>query len=277
MTITFILSDNGALRPAATLGLRRIAGALSKRLAAPVHPVSLQHADRIDAQRLGGEPARTLPGFLRQHAAQGARRFVIAPLFFGPSRALTALIPQMVDAVQTRFADLQVSVAQPLCPLPAGEPRLVEMLLAAMPDREYAGARQVVLVDHGSPIAQVTAVRRWLADALRRRLPDGDALRQAVMTRRADAAYDFNGASLATTLRRIALDTPGAEPIRVLLSLLFLLPGQHAGPGGDIAGIVDDARRRHPRLQVANSRLLGEQPVLIDILADRLQAALRHF
>ena len=135
---TVILSDNGSLRPAATLSLRRIATALSRRLAMPVHPVSLQHADRIDAERLAGKPAHTLAGFLQRQAEQGARQFVIVPLFFGPSRALTALIPQVVGTVQTRFTDVRVNVAQTLCPLPAGEPRLVEMLLASMPDRgEY--------------------------------------------------------------------------------------------------------------------------------------------
>ena len=279
MDTIVILSDNGSLRPAATLSLRRIAAALSRRLARPVHPVSLQHADRIDAGHLAGKPAHTLAGFLRWQAEQGARRFVVVPLFFGPSRAVTGFIPQVIGTVQTQFTNVHVQMAQTLCPLPAGEPRLVEMLLAAMPNRTHCtggSPLQAVLVDHGSPSAPVTAVRHWLADALRQRLPDGLALRQAVMERRAGAEYDFNGALLADTLHAIALDTPGAGPVQVLLSLLFLLPGRHAGPGGDIADIVAAAQRRHPRLHVVSGEPLGEQPLLIDILTDRLQTALGH-
>ena len=51
---TMLLIDNGSSRPGSTLVLRRLAAALSERIGSEVHPVSLQHADKVAAADLGG-------------------------------------------------------------------------------------------------------------------------------------------------------------------------------------------------------------------------------
>jgi hypothetical protein len=56
--------------------------------------------------------------------------------------------------------------------------------------------------------------------------------------------------------------------------MLFISPGRHAGDGGDIARIAAVAMSRNPRLRVAITRLVGDHPLLIEILRDRLQAVL---
>ena len=58
-----ILADNGSRCAAATLSLRRIAADLASSCGREVHAVSLQHADKVDADELGGVPAEVLPGF----------------------------------------------------------------------------------------------------------------------------------------------------------------------------------------------------------------------
>ena len=259
---TIILVDNGSRRPGATLSLRRIAADLSAAVGHPVFPVSLQHSDRIPAGDLGGRPADLFTPFLRRQIQRGQRSFIVLPLFFGPSRALSAFIPEQVAALTDELGSFRLRQARVLCPLPAGEDRLAD-ILADNVLRADADAERVVVVDHGSPVPQVTAVREWLAAALRARLPDSVEIDQAVMERREGRDYDFNGALLSERLDGVTG--------RVVLGMVFLSPGRHAGPGGDIAEICADAESRNPGLRVTPSALIGDHPGLIEILQDRLK------
>jgi sirohydrochlorin ferrochelatase len=267
-----ILVDNGSTRAAASMSLRAIAGHLTQACGRPVHPVSLQHADRIPAQELGGEKAPVLPGFLRDRLERGEREFITLPLFFGRSRALTSFIPEQVALLVKDYGDFSLRQAEVLSPMPQGEPRLAQILAehvhqcsaGAIPDR-------VIVVDHGSPLPEVTAVRAQVAMALRDRLPAGVSLGQAVMERRSGPEYDFNGQLLGELLDSSAI--PGRDTL-VVLAMLFISPGRHAGPGGDIEQICREAEARNPGLRVCVSPLVGEHPLLIDILRDRLEAVL---
>ena len=267
MNPTILLCDNGSRRPEAVRSLHALARGLTRATGRTIHPVSLQHADAIPAEALDGAPTRTLPAFLADHLAEGARDFFVLPLFFGPSRAMTRFIPQTVASLRQTHGDFTLRVARELCPLPEGEPRLAD-LLAAQTLAARSGQRPdyAVLVDHGSPIPQVTAVRRWLAGELQQRLPD-TVWREAVMERRDGPDYDFNGALLERVLEDIADRQPDA---RVTLAMLFLHPGRHAGPDGDIEGICATIEERHPDLDLAVSPLAAQHPLLIEILADRL-------
>jgi sirohydrochlorin ferrochelatase len=88
------------------------------------------------------------------------------------------------------------------------------------------------------------------------------------MERRSGRSYDFNGRLLEQELE----DAAHAGHHRVVLAMMFISPGRHAGPGGDIETICADAMAAHAGLQVCISALVGEHPLLIDILQDRLAA-----
>ena len=60
----------------------------------------------------------------------------------------------------------------------------------------------------------------------------------------------------------------------VILSMLFLSPGRHAGEGGDIAEICTQAMSNSPGLNVVTTRLVGENDAILELLATRLQQAL---
>lgn len=270
-----LLIDNGSSRPGSTLWLRRLASALGKRLGRPVHPVSLQHADKVPATDLDGVPAEVLAPFLRRVVGEGARDFLAVPLFFGPSRAITQFVPDIAAELEPDLGPFRLRVAPELCPLPPGEPRLTQILeeqIRATARGQQIPLNRVVLVDHGSPQPSVNAVRRWLAEDLSTRLGDDVELREAVMERRPGPAYDFNGALLADVLEAMARADPHTP---VILALLFLAPGRHAGPGGDIAQMCAAAEQAHRGFRVHPCPLVGANPALITILADRTTGCMR--
>jgi hypothetical protein len=89
------------------------------------------------------------------------------------------------------------------------------------------------------------------------------------MERREGAAYDFCDPLLATLLR-----SPGWNTSSVTVALQFLLPGRHAGAHGDVATICREAEAASGgALHATMTGLVGEHPLLVEILADRWQAA----
>jgi sirohydrochlorin ferrochelatase len=273
---TILLVDNGSSRAQSTLSLRRLAAALGERLGRKVQPVSLMHANRVPAEELGGRPADTFEPFLRREAAAGRRDLLVLPLFFGPSRALSELVPEKVAAVSRASGPVRLQMADVLCPLPGGEPRLSGILHDNL-RRRAAGpglaCQRVVLVDHGSPIPQVTAVRSWLAGDLAGRLGPGVRLLEAVMERRTGAEYDFNGDLLEDLLHGLAAEDSRGP---VLLAMLFLFAGRHAGPGGDVEQICRSVEREHPGFRVHQSPLISDHPAIIDILESRYRSAVQR-
>lgn len=269
-----ILADNGSRRAAATLSLRAIAADLADACGRQVHPVSLQHSDVVAADELGGIPAQVLPDFLRRHLELGRRKFVVLPLFFGRSKSLSAFVPEQVEQLTKEFGPFVLRVADVLSPMPQGEPLLADILadnVTRCCAEMGAEADCVIVVDHGSPLPEVTAVRAKVTMTLRERLVEGVWLSQAVMERRKGRDYDFNGQMLGDLLDTCV--TPGGSTV-VVLAMMFISPGRHAGPGGDIEAICAEAMTRNPSLRALISPLIGEHPLLIDILKTRLKAVL---
>ena len=265
-----LLVDNGSLESAATLALRELAAQLSRRLGLTVEPVSLLHSSGIDPAALGGSAAEILVPALERRLAAGQTEFVIVPLFFGPSRALTDYLPEQVKRLREKYPTLSVHVSPPLHATNDG--RLAQILVdqvSALLDPASSDPVRVALVDHGSPVAAVTAVRNDLARQLAARLGTRvTAVVPCSMERRADPAYDFNAPLLADLLA-----TPPWSEGRVVVAMQFLLPGRHAGPEGDVARICRQAQAAHPALRTQMTALVGNHPLLLEVLADRWGAA----
>jgi sirohydrochlorin ferrochelatase len=268
MKSAVLLVDYGSLEPAATLGLRVVAERLGQNLGCGVAPVSLRHSDAVPAASLGGHPAEVLDFALESRARAGVDRFLVIPLFFGPSGALTGDVPASVARVRVKFPEVQVRLARWLVDVGDGSDDRMAAMLADQVRARIGGVGPrpaVILVDHGSPERAVTLVRDHLAARLASRLGDSViGVRAASMERRQGAEYDFNEPSLKRALDE---SDPGAGP--VIVAMQFLLPGRHAGPNGDIARICAAARRRHPGLRVEMTDLVGSHPDLVALLADR--------
>ena len=269
---TILLADNGSKRADSVINLRRLAKQLSNLSNRQVFPVSLQHADKIPTESLNGEPAEILQSFLHEKLSQGETAFILLPLFFGQSRALTSFVPQQLEKLRAEFGPFTLTLADELYPLPQGEPRVANILYQQLQTASLGKpAQMVILVDHGSPLPQVSEVRNRVCADLRQLLPPEVELQEAVMERRKGPDYDFNGELLSEQLAKIARCNPN---ISIDLALLFLSPGRHAGADGDIESICRQLSASHPGIKIHIAPLVGQHPGLADILLDRLDSAL---
>lgn len=261
-----LLVDNGSLQPAATLALRGLASKLSLRLGLTVEPVSLLHSSGIDPKLLDGRPADILVPALERRLAAGQTDFIIEPLFFGPSLALTVYVPEVVERLREKHPALKVRLAPALHA--AGDDRLARILADQVQielAKEKSTPVRVALVDHGSPVPEVTAVRNELATQLAGLLgAQAAAVAPCSMERRPGPAYDFTAPLLADLLA-----TPPWNSSRVIVAMQFLQPGRHAGPDGDVAKLCRRAEAAHPSLSTRMTGLVGAHPLLLEILADR--------
>lgn len=264
-----LLVDNGSHRADSTLSLRRVAAALSTRVGQTIHPVSLLHSTRVDASELDGVPAEIFEPFIKsRRETHGDHSFLVVPLFFGHSAAIYEYLPQRVREIRESWPELEVRVAPCMVDIDDPQDTAVAEILAQLV-REKIAAEQldrpaVTLVDHGTPRIAVNRVRNVLADRLREAL--GDAVRAvepSSMERREGDEYAFNEPLLENLLGT------GEFAGDVVLSMLFISPGRHAGPGGDIAQICAAAEERHPGLKTWMSDLFASHPGAIELLARR--------
>ncbi len=267
-----LLVDNGSLRPDSILNLRRVARELSAAAGIEVTPASLLHSSKVPPHLLQGEPAVNLERRIRLCLAAGERRFCILPFFFGPTGALTEYLPRRLAALHARFGDFHVERAPFLYDdAPGADNSILLDILTDLVRQTIARLHLLrppaILVDHGSPLPQVTAVRDALAAQLALRLQaEVAALAPASMERRPGPAYAFNEPLLADLLAR-----PPFHSGPVVVALLFLSPGRHAGPHGDIARICAAAQAANPSLRPVLTPLVGTHPGILPLLRQRLK------
>jgi len=271
MPMRYYLVDNGTLRPEGYLNLRRIAAALSKRVGAEVLPTSLLHSRKIPAEKLGGIPAITWERQLKRDFEAGEREFGVLPLFLSPSAAITEYMPERIERLREKLGPFSLQTAPFLFPgyEDGGEDllRLLETRIRASFGVASASGRWVVLVDHGSPKAEVVQVRNFLAGRLRERLRNEVAgVLPASMESRSGEDYAFNRPLLEDVLRE-----PFLRESRVIISMFFLSPGRHAGPGGDVAQICEAAAATGNGPDYTQTRLLADDEEIVDLLVKRVE------
>lgn len=274
---TFILFDNGSLRAAATVSLRKVASALEAAPGMPfgsrVIPASARFSTRVDPSELDGVPAELAHEVLARITAEGTESDVILlPFFIGPADTAVKFVPGKAPD----FPGLNVRVAPPLVSphddrvARALQSRVEEVVRKAGID-PIDGEYSVLLCDHGSPSASVGVARDTVSVQLAALI--GRTVTGCAMERRDGPEYDFNNPMLEDLIRTLPVD---ASP--VVIALLFLGPGKHAGAGGDIAEIIDKALAiRNGNLgvtaQVLVAEVLGDHPLIISTLVDRAKAA----
>ena len=240
-----LLVDNGSLQPAATLKLRELSAEVGRLLGKTVHPVSVLHSHKVDPALLDGQPAVIFEQAVQQAKADGIDELIVLPLFIGPSLAITEYLPKVFAEAQPGTLKLTIK------PTLYGEDGaglrqiLTENLHEAGWDPDLD---TVLLCDHGSPAPEVTECRDALARDLAIELVvPPERVIACSMERREGPEYAFNEPLLATALGRCTGN--------VTILMLFILPGRHAGPGGDVETI---AKTHAPEsIQVRISPLLN--------------------
>jgi len=271
---SIVLIDNGSLNPNSVIEARSLAHSLAQRLQQPVVSLSVAHSDAIPASELGGEPAMLWERYLENAGSNGIRQIYAIPLFIGPGFALKKAKRMALkrakagERVIVRWADPIVSETDQDSIL---QEILVENVLRVLDTS--SGARQiprVLLVDHGSPFEEVTSCRNYAASLLQESL--GNRVESVVgcsMERREGREFDFNEPSLER-----ALAMAKREPIdRIVLCYLFLFPGRHAGPGGDIDEICQKEGWESGQ-NLLKTELIGSNPKVLDLLETRLDSIL---
>lgn len=254
-----LLVDNGSYEPKATLALRGLAAEVSRLVRQPVHPVSVMHSTKVDPALLDGKPAVIFEDAVRQAKADGIDELIVLPLFIGPSRAITEYLPKVF--AEANAGSMKLTIRPTLFGDDGAE--LQGMLVDNLRNSGWKPSTGTVLLcDHGSPIPEVTACRNKLADGLRAELGlSADELIACSMERREGKEYDFNEPLLETALQKAKGDA--------VVLMLFLLPGRHAGPEGDVATIAKQHAPTGVRWKL--SPLLGEHPDLPALLESRLE------
>jgi sirohydrochlorin ferrochelatase len=231
----------------------------------------------VDAAELSGRPAELLePALGRFAAAEEGRHAIALPLFFGPSGALVDYLPPRLQELRKQFPSCTFSLAACLESAEDDSAGLLAAELACASQRtaEDAGFKRpaIIVTDHGSPLATVTAVRDRIGSAWPN-IPQmkWGPVQVASMERREGEAYVFNEPLLATALAELA----NLGNHEVIVALQFLFAGRHAGPDGDIANILATARQACPDLRVVTTPPIGESDTVLELLARRFREVIQ--
>lgn len=274
------LVDNGSLRPKAVFALRKLADKLSENAGYDVEATSVLHSHKIAADKLDGEAATIFEQRLNACIDEGINHFIVIPCFLGPSRAFTEYLPSKVDAVSAENPDIFVQFADPLAGANPNTPdiRLAQILVDHAKEimKQHALAPSnttIAVVDHGTPFKPVNHVRNAVAEQVSSLInasahalftEEGSNVIACSMERREGKEYDFNEPLLENIHKQPSVVK------NVIAAMFFLLPGRHAGPGGDVASICDALCTDTDIDNVYVTKLLSEHPLLADILRDRL-------
>eukprot|EP00440_Ansanella_granifera_P017391 gb/GFBE01018889.1/.p1 GENE.gb/GFBE01018889.1/~~gb/GFBE01018889.1/.p1 ORF type:complete len:209 (+),score=38.22 gb/GFBE01018889.1/:1-627(+) len=168
-----------------------------------------------------------------------------------------------------------------LCPGAKSDDRVARILLERIKEamkKHGLSSPAILVVDHGSPTAAVARCRDQVTSQLSALIAADaqDSLRpRAVvgccMERRDGPEYDFNGRLLEQVLEEQSVFQQGD----VIVALMFLQPGRHAGPNGDVAQIINKATEGGCKANVVMTEVIGAHDLLVEVLTERLGQAFR--
>jgi hypothetical protein len=264
------LVDNGSLEAAAHQSLRAAAAAIGERADMRVESVSWKHSDRIPSYALPDGPAWTLAPWVEEQVEAGEREFIFIPFFISPQGAIGSSLNRDLAALQAKRGGFEYSFAEGLAPENALGPILADRVRAACAAQGLKRPA-VIVVDHGGPSGASAGVRDQSAGVARAALGDAvSSLAAASMESPEGEEFAFNRPLLAD-----ALSAPGFASGDVVIAPLFLSPGRHAGPSGDLSRIAREAEARQPGLRCHFADLVGSHPLAIKRLAASLLRACR--
>jgi sirohydrochlorin ferrochelatase len=264
-----VLIDNGSLEPAAHEALRAAALAIGERAQVHVEALSWKHSNRIPTGSLKDGAAQILAPWMRAQVAAGEREFLFVPFFISAQGAIGSALRSDLEGLQATAGRFEFSFTGGL------EEGTALARIVADRVREAAaalglGKPRVIVVDHGGPSERSALVRNQVASAVASELGGAIAgLSPASMESPDGPGFVFNRPLLDDVLA-----SPGFGTGDVLVAPLFLSPGRHAGPGGDLERIARASEARAPGLRCHFAKLVGSHSIAIETLSRALARAL---
>jgi sirohydrochlorin ferrochelatase len=266
------LIDNGSLEPAAHRNLRALAAALSARTGVAVEAISWQHSNRIPPSVLDGNPAWTLTSWVSAQADGGAQDLVFVPFFINAQGAIGSALRADLERLQHQLGGFRFAFTPGLA-VPGALVRItVDHVRETIAANGLVRPR-VIVVDHGGPSGTSAALRNSIAAAV------GHTLAEEVASTTA-ASLEGEDYEHARPLFADVLGSPACDHGDVVVAPLFLAPGRHAGPKGDLAELATEAEDRTSSaapLRCHFTALVGTHPHVLDVLADGLNSTLSTF
>ena len=264
------LIDNGSLEAAAQQNLRAAAVALSQAAGVEVHAVSWKHSDRIAPATLGGKPAWALSPWVRAQLAGGEREFIFVPFFISAQGAIGSALRGDLEKLQREAqvatgSEFTFTFTEGLAEQEAIVGIVADRVSETIATHRLGKSTPVIVVDHGGPSTASVALRDALAAKVRVQL--GAEIGPL-------AAASMEGRHGPLLAEQLAAD--GFNRGDVVIALLFLSPGRHAGMDGDVAQICRAAEGNSPRLRCHLTGLVGTHSGAIAPLALALRATLAN-
>jgi sirohydrochlorin ferrochelatase len=244
-----VLVGHGSLRRGAGAAMIRLAQRLREREVAPLVAAGFLNYSRPLVREA-----------IARCVAQGAQALVVQPYFLVPGVFVAHDLPRLVAEAVRAHPDLCVRIAPPLGAHPALATLVLKRADAALegapqPANERVG---LLLMAHGSP-DEATVATITQAVALVR------AQRPALVVQ---AGYlDLNAPAIPAAINQLV-----AEGVTRLVAVpYFLQAGRHVAR--DLPALIDEARQRHPGITLCLAEHLGYDPLLAEVIADRVAQA----
>jgi hypothetical protein len=274
-----ILFDNGSLRPESIIEFRFLCEKLSKFLKRPLLCAGLLHSHKVPAEKINGEAMPKLEFLLKELLKKGQKNFYLLPFFIGPSLAIKDYLPKILLPLKKDYPQATFNISPPLAGdnLRSPDLRLSYAIFCDVKkiiDESNHKSFGILLVDHGSPVKEVCDVKNSVGKQLQNRL-EKEFFDRIIKTecysmeRRDGEAYAFN----EPLLDKCHTGNACSQSV-VILAPLFLLPGRHAGKGGDIDQILSESLPFNTE-KIQKTKLLHASDTTIEILKDRLNGCLR--
>ncbi|HEY3755040.1 MAG TPA: hypothetical protein VGL42_02710 [Opitutaceae bacterium] len=217
------LIDNGSLSAEPHLLLRRIAQEISGATGIPVEAVSWKHSDRAFLPDKSRAPV--LKTWVQGGRAEGVTDFIFIPCFISPEGAIAGSLRSDLEELGISY-----SFTDGLSPAVLG--LIVAERVRAVIAAQRLTRPEVIVVDHGGPAPISGRVRNAVAaHAVRELGASVSRVVAASMETPETGDHPHNLPLFGTALQSIAAEAAIVAP-------LFLAPGRHAGPDGDLERIA---------------------------------------
>lgn len=199
----------------------------------------------------------TLPEALARCVARGATEVVLLPYFLASGWFVHTALPKQLEEALVAYPGLRARIAAPLGDHPALAALVRKRAEAALPASVQGEPPALLLVAHGSPDPRANQPIAAIAERLR----DGPF---------ADVLLCFLG--LNQPLLGPAIDAQvAADHHTLVVAPFFLQLGGHVAE--DLPAVIAEARLRHPTTTIALAEHLAYDPLLVQVLADRMRDA----